>query len=294
LNPVLKTFIDSNIPLIENNLIYQIEKVTGPSILKKSMLYSLNAGGKKIRPLLVLATLSTFNKDTKIGIEVASVIEMIHTYSLIHDDLPSMDNDDIRRGLPTNHKVFGESVSILAGDALNTLAFGILANLEHINPQQKIKIISLLSETAGVQGMIGGQLLDIESEEKRITVSELEDIHNNKTGELLRFSIESGAILADATSQQVRHLRNFAKHIGLAFQIKDDILDIEGSTEELGKTAGKDIVSLKNTYPSLLTLEVAKDKLHEHYRLALEALAQLDEDTILLSEIANYIVMRNN
>lgn len=131
--------------LRRNPIIYQIEKVTGPSILKKSMLYSLNAGGKKIRPLLVLATLSTFKKDTKIGIEVASAIEMIHTYSLIHDHLPSMDNDDMRRGLPTNHKVFGEYVSILAGDALNTLAFGILANLEHITPKQKIKIISLLS-----------------------------------------------------------------------------------------------------------------------------------------------------
>lgn len=294
MNPFLKTFIDSNVPLIEKNLIDQIEKVPGPSILKEAMLYSLNAGGKRIRPLLVLATLSTFKKEMSIGLEVASIIEMIHTYSLIHDDLPSMDNDDIRRGLPTNHKVFGESVSILAGDALNTLSFGIIADLEHVEPRHKIKIISLLSETAGIQGMIGGQLLDIESEEKKITLSELENIHNNKTGALLRFSIESGAILADATAQQVMLLRNFAKHIGLAFQIKDDILDIEGNTEELGKTAGKDIASLKNTYPSILTLEGAKDKLHEHYRLALEALAELDEDTTLLSEIAKYIVLRNN
>lgn len=294
MNPFLKTFIDSNVPLIEKNLIDQIEKVPGPSILKEAMLYSLNAGGKRIRPLLVLATLSTFKKEMSIGLEVASIIEMIHTYSLIHDDLPSMDNDDIRRGLPTNHKVFGESVSILAGDALNTLSFGIIADLEHVEPRHKIKIISLLSETAGIQGMIGGQLLDIESEEKKITLSELENIHNNKTGALLRFSIESGAILADATAQQVMLLRNFAKHIGLAFQIKDDILDIEGNTEEIGKTAGKDIASLKNTYPSILTLEGAKDKLHEHYRLALEALAELDEDTTLLSEIAKYIVLRNN
>lgn len=285
--------MNSNIPLIEKNLIYQIENVTGPSLLKESILYSLNAGGKKIRSLLLLAILSTFNKDVKKGIEVASVIEMIHTASLIYDDLPIMDNDDMRRGLPANHKVFGESVSILAGYALQFLVFGRLADLEDVPLQKKIKIISLLSETAGIQGMIGGQLLDIESEEKKITLEELEHIHNNKTGELLRFSIESGAILADCTPQQVSILRNFAKHIGLAFQIKDDILDIEGCEEELGKTAGKDIVSLKNTYPSLLTLEIAKDKLHEHYRLALESLAQLDEDTILLSEIVNYIVMRN-
>lgn len=285
--------MNSNIPLIEKNLIYQIENVTGPSLLKESILYSLNAGGKKIRSLLLLVILSTFNKDVKKGIEVASVIEMIHTASLICDDLPIMDNDDMRRGLPANHKVFGESVSILAGYALQFFVFGILADLEDVPLQKKIKIISLLSETAGIQGMIGGQLLDIESEEKKITLEELEHIHNNKTGELLRFSIESGAILADCTPQQVSILRNFAKHIGLAFQIKDDILDIEGCAEELGKTAGKDIVSLKNTYPSLLTLEIAKDKLHEHYRLALESLAQLDEDTILLSEIVNYIVMRN-
>lgn len=293
MNPILKKFLNSNIPLIENNLIHQIENVTGPSLLKESMLYSLNAGGKKIRSLLLLAILSVFNKNVKKGIEVASVVEIIHTASLIHDDLPIMDNAVIRRGLPANHKVFGESVSILAGDALHALAFGILADLKYVPPQKKIKIISLLSETVGIQGMIGGQLLDVESEEKKITLEELEYIHTNKTGELLRFSIESGAILADCTLQQVRILRNFAKHIGLAFQIKDDILDIEGCTEELGKTAGKDIVSLKNTYPSLLTLEITKDKLHEHYRLALEALAQLDEDTILLSEIVNYIVMRN-
>lgn len=293
MNRLLKTFMKTNIPLINKKIIYQIENVTGPSLLKESMLYSLNAGGKKFRSLLLLAILSTFNKDVKKGLEVASVIEMIHTASLICDDLPIMDNDDMRRGLPANHKVFGESVSILAGYALQCLVFGILADLEDVPLQKKIKIISLLSETAGIQGMIGGQLLDIESEEKKITLEELEHIHNNKTGELLRFSIESGAILADCTPQQVSILRNFAKHIGLLFQIKDDILDIEGCAEELGKTAGKDIVSLKNTYPSLLTLEIAKDKLHEHYRLALESLAQLDEETILLSEIVNYIVMRN-
>ncbi|HDR7002360.1 TPA: polyprenyl synthetase family protein [Bacillus cereus] len=293
MNRLLKTFMKTNIPLINKKIIYQIENVTGPSLLKESMLYSLNAGGKKFRSLLLLAILSTFNKDVKKGLEVASVIEMIHTASLICDDLPIMDNDDMRRGLPANHKVFGESVSILAGYALQFLVFGILADLEDVPLQKKIKIISLLSETAGIQGMIGGQLLDIESEEKKITLEELEHIHNNKTGELLRFSIESGAILADCTPQQVSILRNFAKHIGLLFQIKDDILDIEGCAEELGKTAGKDIVSLKNTYPSLLTLEIAKDKLHEHYRLALESLAQLDEETILLSEIVNYIVMRN-
>ncbi|MGH0803985.1 polyprenyl synthetase family protein [Bacillus cereus] len=290
MNPLLKTFMRSNIPLIEKELIYQIENVTGPSLLKESMLYSLNAGGKKIRSLLLLAILLTFNKDVKKGIEVASVIEMIHTASLIYDDLPIMDNDDIRRGLPANHKVFGESVSILAGVALQFFAFGILADLEHVPFQKRIKIISLLSKTVGIQGMTGGQLLDIESEEKKITLEELEYIHNNKTGELLRFSIEAGSILADCTLQQVRILRNFAKHIGLAFQIKDDILDIEGCTEELGKTVGKDIVSLKNTYPSILTLEIAKDELHEHYRLALDSLDQLDENTTLLSEIVKYML----
>lgn len=293
MNSALKTFMNSNIPLINNNVIYQIENVAGPSLLKESMQYSLQAGGKKIRPLFVLAVLSTFSKDVKEGIEVASAVEMIHTASLIYDDLPIMDNADIRRGLPTNHKVFGESISVLAGLALNNLAFGILADLKYVSPQKKIKMISLLNEAVGIQGMIGGQLLDIKNEGNKVTLEELEYIHNNKTGDLLLFSAEAGAILADCTSKQVRLLCDFAKHIGLAFQVKDDILDVEGCTEELGKTAGKDTISLKNTYPSLLTLEITKEKLHKHYKLALEALDQLGEDTILLREIASYIVMRN-
>jgi len=271
-----------------------VERLEAPQALKDSMLYSLKAGGKRIRPLFVVAVSEMFQNKQKEVYTVGAAVEMIHTYSLIHDDLPSMDNDELRRGKPTNHVVFGEAMATLAGDALNTLAFGVLARMENVSPEKKVELINLLSIASGAEGMVGGQVLDLDGENRRLNLSELEHVHRNKTGAILRFSIESGAVLSDATMDARKALIEYAHHIGLAFQIQDDILDVEGTSEQLGKTAGKDEESNKSTYPALLTLEGAKQKLQEHYQSALKALDNLSEDTTLLKEFANYIVSRNN
>ncbi|MGE7911650.1 polyprenyl synthetase family protein [Lysinibacillus xylanilyticus] len=293
MNEQLKHFIESNIPQVEAEMFALVEKIDAPVNLKESMLYSLKAGGKRIRPLFVLAVLELYNKNLKDGLTVGSVVEVIHTYSLIHDDLPSMDNDDFRRGKPTNHKVYGEALATLAGDALNTLAFGILARMD-VSAEKRIEIVNLLSKAAGAEGMVGGQVLDMEGEKRQLNLAELEHVHVNKTGALLRFSIEAGAVLADVTQENRETLKEYAHHIGLAFQIQDDILDIEGTTEELGKTAGKDVASDKSTYPALLSLDGAKEKLTEHYQHAINALDKLEVDSSLLREFAAYIVHRKN
>ncbi|WP_342550391.1 polyprenyl synthetase family protein [Lysinibacillus sp. FSL M8-0216] len=293
MNEPLKYFIESNIPQIEETMFALVSKIDAPVDLKDSMLYSLKAGGKRIRPLFVLAVLELYQKKLQDGLIAGSVIEIIHTYSLIHDDLPSMDNDDFRRGKPTNHKVYGEALATLAGDALNTLAFGILARME-VTAEKRIELVQLLSVAAGAEGMVGGQVLDMEGEQRQLDLTELEQVHVNKTGALLRFSIEAGAVLADASKQDRATLKEYAHHIGLAFQIQDDILDIEGTTEELGKTAGKDVASDKSTYPALLTLNGAKEKLAEHYQHAINALDQLPIDASLLRDFAAYIVHRKN
>lgn len=293
MNEPLKYFIESNIPQIEETMFALVAKIDAPSDLKDSMLYSLKAGGKRIRPLFVLAVLELYQKNLQDGLIVGAVIEIIHTYSLIHDDLPSMDNDDFRRGKPTNHKVYGEALATLAGDALNTLAFGILARMD-LTAEKRIELVQLLSVAAGAEGMVGGQVLDMEGEQRQLNLTELEQVHVNKTGALLRFSIEGGAVLADVSDQDRATLKEYAHHIGLAFQIQDDILDIEGTTEELGKTAGKDVASDKSTYPALLTLDGAKEKLAEHYQHAINALDQLPIDTSLLRDFAAYIVHRKN
>lgn len=290
----LKQFMSEHLNRINQELEEQVERLNTPQSLKESMLYSLKAGGKRIRPLFVIAVANMFHNNQKEVYTVGAAVEMIHTYSLIHDDLPSMDNDDLRRGKPTNHVVFGEALATLAGDALNTLAFGVLAQMENVAPEKKVELINLLSITSGAEGMVGGQVLDIEGEEKQLSLAELEQVHVNKTGAILRFSIEAGAILSDASDEVREALKEFAHHIGLAFQIQDDILDVEGTSEELGKTAGKDEASNKSTYPSLLTMDGAKDKLNEHYQLAINALERISEDTSILKEFANYIVTRNN
>lgn len=293
MNEQLKQFIELNTPQVEAQMYALVERIEAPADLIESMLYSLKAGGKRIRPLFVLAVLELYGKDKQDAFTVGAVIEMIHTYSLIHDDLPSMDNDDFRRGKPTNHKVFGDALATLAGDALNTLAFGVLARMD-LSAEKRIELVNLLSVAAGAEGMVGGQVLDIEGEKRQLNLTELEHVHVNKTGALLRFSIESGAVLADASTEERAILVEYAHHIGLAFQIQDDILDIEGTTEELGKTAGKDVASDKSTYPALLTLDGAKEKLAEHYNYAIAALEKLNVETTLLREFATYIVHRKN
>ncbi|MGB5946183.1 polyprenyl synthetase family protein [Paenisporosarcina sp.] len=289
----LKSFKEYHVPKIEQQLSEQILSIKAPVVLKEAMNYSLSAGGKRVRPLFLIAVLDLLKVNHKDAWTVGATIEMVHTYSLIHDDLPSMDNDDFRRGKLTNHKVYGEAIAILAGDGLLTYSFGVLARLQEINAENKLELIHLLSRAAGAEGMVGGQVLDIESERKKVTVEELETIHINKTGALLSFSIEAGAILAQADDNTRKALTDFGFHIGLAFQIQDDILDIEGTTEELGKTAGKDVASEKNTYPALLTLNGAKDKRDWHYDQAILSLRQISDEPGLIDELAAYIVKRN-
>lgn len=290
----LKQFIDHNIPQLETTMYELVGSIKAPAHLKESMLYSLKAGGKRIRPLFVVAVCDMYNQSLEASYSVGSAVEMIHTYSLIHDDLPSMDDDELRRGKPTNHVVYGEALATLAGDALNTLAFGVIARLNNLSAEKRIELVNLLSIAAGAEGMVGGQVLDMDGEKRLLNLQELETVHVNKTGALLRFSIEAGAVLANASSSDRVALVEYAHHIGLAFQIQDDILDIEGTSEQLGKTAGKDVASEKSTYPALLTLDGAKQKLDEHYELAIEALEKIDIDTTLLRQFAQYIVRRSN
>lgn len=289
----LETFISEKAPLIDAELNRLIGSENASSSLKESMLYSVNAGGKRIRPLLVLAVLADFGKKSEDDLKVACAAELIHTYSLIHDDLPCMDDDDFRRGKPTNHKVFGEATAVLAGDALQTRAFGILASLEQARPEQVIKLVASLAEASGANGMVGGQVLDMEGETAVLSLQELEEVHLHKTGALLSFCIEAGAILSDATEEELEELRKYAKNIGLAFQIKDDILDVTSTTEQLGKTANSDAASDKSTYPSLLGLEGAEQQLEMYHRNAVESLHFLKKETSMLKLFADYIVQRN-
>lgn len=294
MNTNLNQFMNDHLPLIEQELEFQIQSISAPQPLKESMLYSVLAGGKRIRPLFLLAVLDFLNEQHKDAYTIGAAIEMIHTYSLIHDDLPSMDNDDYRRGKLTNHKVYGEALAILAGDALLTYSFGMIARLPNLSSESKLDLIHAFSQASGAEGMVGGQVLDMESERKKISVTELEFIHKNKTGALLEFSIYAGAILSNATGDKVEALKNYARHIGIAFQIQDDILDIEGTSETLGKTAGKDVASDKNTYPALLTLQGAKDKKEWHINQALSSLRSINKESGILDELASYIINRSN
>ncbi|MGM0853029.1 MAG: polyprenyl synthetase family protein [Bacillota bacterium] len=279
---------------ITNHMVHTVDGLSMPSILKEAMIYSLQAGGKRIRPILLLATIKAFNRNPSLGMTTASALEMIHTYSLIHDDLPAMDDDDLRRGKPTNHKMFGEAMAILAGDGLLTFSFQLIAEDNDLTSDMKIRLIGLLAKCAGPQGMVGGQVADIEGENKQLSVTELEGIHVHKTGKLLIFSVLAGGIISEASEEELELLEKFAYHIGLAFQIQDDILDIEGSEEMIGKPVGSDESKHKSTYPSLLTMSGAKEKLHYHLNEALASLKQIPINTGLLTEIAQLIVDRNH
>lgn len=249
---------------------------TNDSLLQESMQYSVQAGGKRIRPLLVFSSYSLYQKPFTQGVyEVAAAVELVHTYSLIHDDLPAMDDDQLRRGKPTNHVVFGEAVAILAGDGLLTLAFDVLAHAE-ISDTQKIACIQLLARMAGTAGMVAGQAADIQAEGKQLTLSELKLIHAKKTGDLIRFALLSGAILGGATKAEYTLLDLFAGHIGLAFQIRDDLLDVLATTEELGKTAHRDEALAKSTYPQLLGVAPAKEALMRELKKAQQIITELE------------------
>ncbi|WP_342043135.1 polyprenyl synthetase family protein [Bacillus sp. OTU2372] len=293
---VLDAFRKEYQQLLNRELRALVEKLDAPSVIKDSMIYSLEAGGKRIRPLLLFATLDAFGIDPKKGIPAAAAIEMIHTYSLIHDDLPSMDNDDLRRGKPTNHKVFGDAIAILAGDALLTYSFEVINMLsdDFAPPSVKTRLVIEMAKAAGAEGMVGGQVADMEGENKVLSLEELEYIHIHKTGKLLRFSVVAGAIMARSNESLLQNLSSFAHHLGLAFQIQDDILDLVGNQQIIGKPVGSDTVNHKSTYPQLLSLEGARAALQKQIMLSKEYLKKTDLNTIFLNEITDLVASRDH
>ncbi|TRZ37636.1 polyprenyl synthetase family protein [Niallia circulans] len=289
----LTAFTNKYKKLVEQELKHSVSQLAAPEIILDSMHYSLSAGGKRIRPLLTFATMSAFGKDPETGMLPAAAIEMIHTYSLIHDDLPSMDDDDLRRGIPTNHKVYGEAIAILAGDALLTYAFQLVTAMK-FDAETKIKVLEIIAKAAGAEGMVGGQVGDIEGEGKKLSKEDLEYIHVHKTGKMLEASILVGAVLAGADKEQMELLTSFAYHLGLAFQIRDDILDVEGDEELIGKPLGSDVHNHKSTYPALLTMDGAKKELTYHIDAAKEKLKELSLKTGLLEEMTELVGNRNS
>jgi len=263
-------------------------------VLNESMHYSLNAGGKRIRPVLALASAEAVSGNPETILGAAAALELIHTYSLIHDDLPAMDNDDYRRGRLSNHKVFGDAQAILAGDALLTYAFELLADSELGQPERQLRIIREVAVAAGKDGMVGGQVADLAGEGRILSLNEIEEIHKAKTGALLTVSARLGGILAGGTEEQVRALTDYAQALGLAFQIKDDILDIVGDSETLGKPTGSDLRQGKSTYVSLLGLDGAGHQLHTQILKAQSALKPFNEGAIFLNELALYIEERKH
>lgn len=269
------------------------EEGQDPSLIHKAMRYSLFAGGKRVRPLLAIAAAEAVSESTE-GVEnAACALELIHTYSLIHDDLPALDNDDLRRGRPTCHKVFGDAMAILAGDALLTLAFEVLAKLHGVDAQRRIQLVSELATASGtVGGMIGGQVNDIQGEGQPPTAALLDSIHRAKTGALLRASVRMGAIYAGAGEAKLAALTDFGEHVGLAFQIVDDVLDVEQSSEALGKTAGKDAQQQKITFPAVYGLETSRVMAEQERAAAHAALADFGERGSRLKQLADLIVQR--
>ncbi len=264
-----------------------------PASIHRAMRYSLFAGGKRIRPILAIAAARSVS-DSPDGIEhAACTLELIHTYSLIHDDLPALDNDDLRRGRPTCHKVFGDAMAILAGDSLLTLAFEVLSRLPLVDAERKIRLVEELARASGtVGGMIGGQVNDIEGEKRTPTAHLLDSIHKAKTGALLRASVRMGAIYAGASEQELAALSEYGEHVGLAFQIVDDVLDVEESSESLGKTAGKDEAQQKITFPAVYGLERSRVMAEEERLAAHAALRMFDDRADRLRQIADFIVHR--
>ena len=262
--------------------------------LREAMKYSLTAGGKRLRPALILEGYRLFKPDYKKTLPFACAMEMIHTFSLIHDDLPAIDNDDLRRGKPTNHKVFGESTAILAGDALLNKAYEVIAKdfANNENVDNKIKAFNIFSNA--VDNMIKGEFVDISLEGKKITESELMYMHNNKTGALIKASLMLGAVLAGATDKDVKILEEYAEIIGVNFQIKDDILSETGDEKILGKPIGNDKIRGKCTFVTLFGLEDAKNKLEKYTLDAVEKIKELNKETEFFTELAIFIKERDN
>jgi len=264
----------------------------------QAMRYSLFAGGKRVRPILCLAaaeSLRDFDDNYPDAVMLAAcALECIHTYSLIHDDLPAMDDDNLRRGKPTSHKVFGEACAILAGDSLLTYAFDLLSreDFNSVSAHDRLKITFLISKAAGPEGMVGGQFLDVTYEGQEVDFDILREIHSRKTGALITASVQTGAVLGQATPEQFEALTRYGGQIGLAFQIVDDLLNVEGTEEQLGKTAGSDAARNKVTYPALFGIDKTRQKAGEAVQEALAALKEFDDRAAILRDLAQYIISR--
>ena len=264
-----------------------------PEKVHQAIRWSMFAGGKRFRPALLLATGETFEAPVTALIKTACAFEMIHTYSLIHDDLPSMDDDDLRRGRPTCHVRFGEATAILAGDALQTLAFRTIAEDEQLDLATRVALISELSRAAGTpDGMVAGQALDMEAEARQVNARELEDIHRHKTGALIVAAARCGAIIGKATEAELDAVTAYGSHLGLLFQITDDLLDVTASAEDLGKTPGKDAQSRKATYPAMYGMEETREAAANAHHAACAALDRIERPTTVLREIVDFILNR--
>lgn len=266
-----------------------------PQRLHEAVRWSIFAGGKRFRPALVLAVGEVFDVSPEKFLKSAAAIEMIHTYSLIHDDLPVMDNDDLRRGRATCHKKFDEATAILAGDVLQTLAFQAIAEDENLSAEIRIKLVSELARAAGTPvGMVAGQQLDLDAEKKVVLIEELERIHQSKTGAMIGISARAGAIIAETNEKTLEAVTNYALKLGLLFQITDDLLDVTQTTEVLGKTAGKDLTAEKATYPALYGLEEAQNLAKKVYSEACEELEKINKNTEILRELVGFILNRTS
>ena len=290
----LETYLQANKVRVEAALAKAVT-LEQPASLRRAMEYSLLAGGKRLRPVLCLASCELAGGDTRLALPTACALEMVHTMSLIHDDLPAMDDDDLRRGRPTNHKMFGEATAILAGDALLCQAFEMVAGRSSGVPAQRLLAVTAeLARAAGAPGLVGGQVVDLASEGKRVPLETLEFIHLHKTAALLEVSVISGALIAGAAEALVANLRRYARNIGLAFQIIDDVLDVTADSATLGKTAGKDLLTEKSTYPALLGLEASRRSATELITAAKAALAPQGEAARPLLALADFINNRNH
>ncbi|NMS88983.1 polyprenyl synthetase family protein [Clostridioides difficile] len=280
---------------IENVLKEYMPKEEGyQKTVIEAMNYSLSAGGKRLRPILTLEACKIVGGNEEEAIPFAVAIEMIHTYSLIHDDLPALDNDDLRRGRPTNHKVYGEAMGILAGDALLNYAFEVMlsGSINKENPEKYLKAINEIAKGAGIYGMIGGQVVDVESENKQIEKEKLDYIHMNKTAAMMVGCMRAGATIGGANAEQMEEITKYAKNIGLSFQIVDDILDIVGDEAKLGKKVGSDIENHKSTYPSLLGLDKSKEIAYNLIDEANKSIEKLSDNVDFLKGLAEYIIDR--
>lgn len=292
------TQFEKLIQIVNNALDDYLGISEGPgSDIYKAMKYSLMAGGKRLRPVLALAVCDMLAGNRSIVLPYACAVEMIHTYSLIHDDLPAMDDDDYRRGVPTNHKVFGEAIAILAGDALLNKAFELMLSVTlevDEKLKERVKAMNIIATSSGAEGMIRGQMVDMESEGAEITKETLEYMHRYKTGALIKAPILSSAVLCGASEEEMEQLSRYAENIGLAFQIKDDIMDVESSMELMGKATGSDAASGKSTYVTLYGVEEAEELLEKSVTAAVDAIGHFGEKAAFLKDIAIFIKERDH